>query len=459
MSDNIDRKKERKGRTLLFLLIAGLLTGMILILFFNGSGRGAAVAGLLLLLFLGISPRWMIAGRKGIPILTFHSVSDGQTSTGASYLTLSAGDFSGMMHLLRKKGYRTVHLEDVRDHMSGRIRLQRRVFAVTFDDGYLDNWIWASPVMKGLGYFGTLFMATDFIDPRPGVRPVTDGALRETNASEAATPEGYLSADELREMEKTGLFRVESHTASHTWRFRNQQLKGFAEPGDLRMMWLLWNRDPAGKSRWQIRLGEKAQELWGHPVFGFSRSHMTKRAYFPDEALLRGMNDVVMENGGAAFFEKSDWRETLGRVYEALSRRYPGRWEDEAETRRRMDAELGESKRIIETLLEKKARFLCWPGDLYSEPLLEKALKTYGYEAVTGGEGRNAPGEDPALFSRVYVKHRYVPFPSPFLNKYLFYAELKTFEGNFYYFIPCLFFNLLNKILYLVYRRELEARK
>ena len=95
-------------------------------------------------------------------------------------------------------------------------------------------------------------------------------------------------------------------------------------------------------------------------------------------------------------------------------------------------------------MLHKSVRFLCWPGDTFTAEMLNLATGSYGYLAASGGLGRNTTGDDHRLFSRMYVKHQYVPIYSHRLNVFLFWAELKTFEGNLYYYLISAIFQVLN---------------
>lgn len=450
MTSSINRKQERRIRTFSFLILFLFFSVSAMTFGFFGALIEAVAMTILLAILIITSLKWMIADKKGIPILTFHSVSTDNQKTVSPYLTLPVSDFSNMLGLLYKKGYQSIRLNEVQDHIDGRIELKGKVFAITFDDGYRDNWVFAYPVMKKFKFSGTLFTATDFIKPEIDTRQSPPPHI---------PARGYLTIEQLQEMENSGLFQIESHTAAHTWLFTDDNISDFIKPDDYRSMWMLWNDLPAEKHSWYVDFETKQKKIWGSPVFNFSRSHLVQKAYFPDTNLLKSINTYVIEKGGKSFFNKAEWKHLLNEKYLTLLQRWPGKWENDRISQKRKDQELGVSKQKIETWLNKKVRYLCWPGDIFTPELHKDAIKTYGYKATTGGQGRNTKGEDPTLFSRIYVKHRYVPFRSATLNKYLFYAEVRSFEGNFYYYIICLIANMFNNILYLVHYKELKARK
>jgi len=83
---------------------------------------------------------------------------------------------------------------------------------VTFDDGYLDNWVHAFPVLKKLGVKAAMYLVTSLVErqalPREGVA-VSDTRRRERD------PGGFLSWAEARAMADSGLVTFGSHTHTH----------------------------------------------------------------------------------------------------------------------------------------------------------------------------------------------------------------------------------------------------
>jgi hypothetical protein len=72
------------------------------------------------------------------------------------------------------------------------------------------------------------------------------------------------------------------------------------------------------------------------------------------------------------------------------------RYEKDEEMRERRYRELAESRRVLETNLNKKVEFICWPGGGY-DPLTLGLAHAAGYKAWTLGSSdqslfRNIPG-------------------------------------------------------------------
>ena len=106
---------------------------------------------------------------------------------------------------------------DLRSHKTSGIRNR---IVLTFDDGYLDNWLFGFPLLKKYSLKATIFVSPDFIDKRNVVR---------SDFSEL----GFLSWDEMRIMTSSGLIDIQSHTMTHTKYFISDILTGFHHPGTI----------------------------------------------------------------------------------------------------------------------------------------------------------------------------------------------------------------------------------
>ena len=110
--------------------------------------------------------------------------------------------------------------------------------ALTFDDGHLDNWVYAFPLLKKYGLKATIFVVTSWMtEGAPRAQWDPDGgpeqdlpripSHRESKEMAAAGDyEGGLRWEEARRMEESGLVDIQSHTHLHQDYFwENQGLR------------------------------------------------------------------------------------------------------------------------------------------------------------------------------------------------------------------------------------------
>ena len=101
-------------------------------------------------------------GRTRIPILMYHAVADGSSDPRPYYETnVSPCVFAKQMLQLRKEGYATVSLDAALEALRSGEPVEKRV-AITFDDGYLDFYENAFPILSEHGFTATVFLTTGF---------------------------------------------------------------------------------------------------------------------------------------------------------------------------------------------------------------------------------------------------------------------------------------------------------
>ena len=137
-----------------------------------------------------VTPTWILndPGRVVAPILLYHHVaSDG----GDSRYYVDTENFRQQMKALRRWGYTSItpsYLAQVLIHGG---ELPARPVIITFDDGNLDVYTNAFPIMRKMGFVGTVYIVAE--------------RLGEYN---------LVNAEQLAEMAAAG-WEVGSHTMSH----------------------------------------------------------------------------------------------------------------------------------------------------------------------------------------------------------------------------------------------------
>lgn len=125
---------------------------------------------------------------SGIPVLNYHQIND----EAHNALTLSSQEFNGQMEYLYDNDYTTISPNQLVDYLQYGTELPPNPVLITFDDGYVDNYNVAYPILQKYNFTATIFLITDFVG--------NNGR--------------YLSWKQVREMHDHG-FSFQSHTLSH----------------------------------------------------------------------------------------------------------------------------------------------------------------------------------------------------------------------------------------------------
>ena len=137
------------------------------------------------------------------PICVYHKVQ-GNTVHSRSWVTPEA--FRRQMELFQRYGYQSINFGQFLAFR--RDPIQAKFFIITFDDGYQSVYDNAFPVMRELGFTGTLFLSTSFINERHR----RDNSWDTTG--ENIWPVHHLLWDEIFELLDAG-WEVGSHGVTH----------------------------------------------------------------------------------------------------------------------------------------------------------------------------------------------------------------------------------------------------
>jgi len=341
---------------------------------------------------------------SGVPVVMYHAVGPEKPGWMWNHLVMPLQVFEGQMRILKENGWTTITLKVLHDHMSGGGPLPHKPVVLTFDDGYLDNWVFAYPILKKYNHRAAIWMSTDFVDPRAIVRQTLEDSWRGVAREKDLTAAGFLSWNEMKLMVESGLVEIQSHGKTHTWYYENPEIVDFHRPGGsdgyIPPPWLGWNRHSERKYEYMTAKLD-SDVPYGTPIYRHGKS-LAVRRYFEDESLTERLAKHVSEHGGAPFFERDRWRDEL----EKIVRAHPpteDRLETEQEYEARIREELAGSKQIIEKALDTSVDFLCWPGGDYN-PAASRVAGEAGYLATTthfqDRTRRNVYGQNPREINR-----------------------------------------------------------
>lgn len=125
-----------------------------------------------------------------VPILMYHHLD---ANSKINKCSVAPQSFQRQMEFLYRHKYNVVSLEKIADLIKRKEKIPARTLAITFDDGYEDNYTYGFPVLKKYGFPATIFVTTTHIGT-----------------------EGSLSWDEVLEMSDNGL-SIGSHAVTHSY--------------------------------------------------------------------------------------------------------------------------------------------------------------------------------------------------------------------------------------------------
>ena len=160
----------------------------------------------------------MNKSRFSIPVLMYHHVNP-----RGNFINLTPEKFEAHMRYLNRHGFTALHTDELLAILNGHKMPPKKPVMITFDDGWLDNWIFAFPALKKYGMKAVIFVITSLI-PEKGRRQRSDegkvAGLPKHSECERMIESGSASEvmaswEEIREMTETGLIEIQSHTHTH----------------------------------------------------------------------------------------------------------------------------------------------------------------------------------------------------------------------------------------------------
>lgn len=160
----------------------------------------------------------MLAGMKlVVPVLAYRAISP--------VCGVPPAEFSAHLEALARAGWRSVSVSELVDFLKSGKPIREKPYAITFDDTYLDNWVYALPVLRRSGVRASFGCVSAYLHdgpPRPQAtgdasslpalptsREAWDLALEEDDYS------AFMSRAELRALVAAEGHELLGHTHTH----------------------------------------------------------------------------------------------------------------------------------------------------------------------------------------------------------------------------------------------------
>ena len=329
-----------------------------------------------------------------IPVFTFHNVEPYK--------------FERQLKYLAKNNYKTLNADTFESVLSNRIKPIENAVVLTFDDGSSSLWTTAYPLLKKYGFIGISFLIPFVIQEKneyyPNLEDVWQGksSLKEILEREKITP--LCTWDEIKKMHNSGVIDFQSHSSSHSFVFINDKLVDFVNPYfrfshiNNELISITVNRGGTEKLL-------EASDL-GFPIYEYESTLSTKIRYIENEKVSNACVEYVRKHGGVNFFKKHNWKKQLIKIWKSAKSTYEKEVYFQTAEERHQDIErnLSESKRIIETKLNKPVKHFCYPwykGTKLSIEISQNVGYQSNYWGIIKNNAVNRIGDDPFYIKRI----------------------------------------------------------
>ncbi|MFC1754569.1 polysaccharide deacetylase family protein [Thermoproteota archaeon] len=141
----------------------------------------------ILALFLAIGLGFFLKSKYVGPVLMYHYVLDSQKAKKDRRI-VTPNSLESQLNFLKTNNYNVIPLEEFATLVREKKDIPNNTVVLTFDDGHLDNYTNAYPILKKYGLPATMFIIVE----------------------DLSTP-GSVTKDQIREMSDSGLITIGSH--------------------------------------------------------------------------------------------------------------------------------------------------------------------------------------------------------------------------------------------------------
>jgi len=139
-------------------------------------------------------------------IMMYHMISEQLPQQKKSGLRVSPLMFERHLEYFSNNGWKFIKMSELDDYAE-----ENKIVAITFDDGYLDNYTKALPLLKKYNACATLYLVID--------RHQNDWSVKKNikHNSGVLAAEKKLSNEHVQDMLDSGVFELGGHTITHPY--------------------------------------------------------------------------------------------------------------------------------------------------------------------------------------------------------------------------------------------------
>ncbi|MFN3813480.1 MAG: polysaccharide deacetylase family protein [Aquificaceae bacterium] len=302
--------------------------------------------------------------------------------------------FDAELYVL-KKLFKVVTLDEVLEYINSQRKPEKQTVAITFDDGYADNYVYAYPLLKKHRLKATIFVTSSRIIRRSYKRKTLEDYWEgKASLKELYTPlsmhqanleflnngysEDFLTEEEIRSM--LDVFDIGWHSKWHTKDFCREKVLDFYD---------------GANGHWSLVHAYGEEPSIGLPLFPMRGSLSVKAGKLRKEII------EFVRSKEVSFFERKDWKRVLK---EELSKNFSQLldFEDLRSRTERIRQEIEESARELKEIAQKSIYHAAYPFGDYDQVLKDEVSKRFNSAFTTEKRGVSLR-DDPYLLPRVSV--------------------------------------------------------
>lgn len=158
-------------------------------------------------------PLYGLVSRKRVRILLYHKVCDLPPNKYRDHAVLPVSFDRHTEYLLRNK-YNVIALEQFVEYKERNIKPPPKSVIITFDDGYMENYLNALPILERYNFKATFFITSDYLDSEEPFRWLDWDEQLLSQFQENKADWLPLTCQMLLDISERG-YSIGSHTKSH----------------------------------------------------------------------------------------------------------------------------------------------------------------------------------------------------------------------------------------------------